>query len=197
MKQALSLALLLTVAMLSGCAQNVELIKSMSVATRNDIFQELPEKAAIPEGYADLFISASLKTHMPGLYPFEKKPHGTTDYILLLNIDGQATRIRGDLKEEKSEPRFVRDPEAGEGIRYNFRKNVRLKAGTHKIAVAIPDDGIIIVNEFTLLEGSTNYLVLEPVYGRTAVRQRPGFYGLTSFSQGMTGIKAYLNGRAL
>lgn len=197
MKKALLLALVMALAMLSACTQNVELIKSLSITTRDNVFQELPEKAAIPQGYADLYISASLKTHKPGIYSFEKKPHGTADYMLLLNIDGQATPIKGMLKKEDSEPRFFRDPEAGEGIRYTFRKDVRLKAGPHRIAIAIPDDAVIIVNEVTLLEGSTNFLVLEPVYGRTPGRQRLGFYGQTSFFQGMKGFKTYLNGHPL
>ncbi|MBT1074249.1 hypothetical protein [Geobacter grbiciae] len=197
MQKAIFLALLLIAAMLSACAQNVELIKSASVTTRNDVFQELPEKVAIPPGYADLYIFASLKTHRPGVYPTEKKSHGTAEYMLLINIDGQATRIRGKLKEEESEPRFLRDPEAGEGIRYNFRKDVRLRAGPHRIAVAIPEDDIIIVNEVTLPEGSSNILLMEPVYGTTAMRRRPAFYGGTSFTQGVKGFKAYLNGRPL
>lgn len=197
MKKTLFGALVLAVVIMGGCVRNVELIKSMSVTTHGDVFRELPEKAAISLGYADLRISASLKTHSPGIYTFEKKAHGTAAYMLLLNIDGQATHIKGELQEEDSEPRFVRDPEAGKGIRYTFRKDIRLKAGPHRIAVAIPDDDIIIVNEVTLLEGSANSLVLEPVYGKTARKQRPGFYGLTSFSQGMKGLKAYLNGRPL
>ena len=197
MKIRLFLTLLLTVTMLSACARNVELIKSMSATTRNDVFQELPEKPALPSGYADLQILASLKTHKPGIYPFEKKPHGTADYMLLLNIDGQATNIQGTLKEEDNEHRFFRDPEAGEGIRYTFRKDVRLKAGTHKIAVALPTDDVITFSEVTLLEGSTNFLLLEPIYGGIPGKQRPGFYGLTSFTQGIKGLKAYLNGRPL
>ena len=178
-------------------AKNVELIKYMSATTRDDVFQELPEEAAVPSGYADLNILASLKTHKPGIYLFEKKLHGTADYKLLLNIDGQATYIKGELMEEASKARFFRDPEAGEGIRYNFRKDLRLKAGPHRVAVSIPDDAIIIVKEFNLLEGRTNLLLLEPVYGRTQGKQRPGFYGQTSFTRGINRFKAFLNGRTL
>lgn len=197
MKRTLIVALLLALAMLSACARNAELIKSLSTTTRDGVFQELPEKADIPTGYADLYIFASLKTHKPGIYPSEQTPHGTADYMLLLNIDGQTTRIKGTLKEEDSESRFLRDPEAGEGIRYNFRKDVRLKAGPHKIAAVIPDDDIIVINEITLTEGSSNILFLEPVYGAAVRRQRPTFYGVTSFFQGIKGLRAYLNGRNL
>lgn len=197
MRKARSLSLLLTMVILSGCAKNVELIKSMSATTRDDVFQESPEKAAIPSGYADLNISASLKTHKPGIYPFEKKAHGTADYMLLLNIDGQATHIIGELKVEDRGASFPGDPEAGAGIRYNFRKVVRLKAGPHRIAISIPDDAVILVKEIGLLEGNANILMLKPVYGRTQEKQRIGFYGRTSFTQGVNGLKAFLNDRAL
>lgn len=197
MKRTFFAALLLALAMLSACAQNVELIKSLSATTRDDVFQELPGEAAIPTGYADLCISASLKTHKPGIYPSEKKPHGTADYMLLANIDGQATHIKGALKEESSEPRFPFDPEAGEGIRYNFRKDLRLKGGPHKIAVMIPDDDVLVFKEVFLSEGSSNFLFLEPAYGAAVNRQRPRFYSITSFFQGIKEFRAYLNGRSL
>lgn len=190
------LLLLLTVSILSACAKNVELIKSMSTTTRDNVFHESVGEAAIPSGYAHLNVLASLKTHKPGLYPFEKKAHGTADYMLLLNIGGQAMHIRGELKVEDSAG-FSRDPEAGEGIRYNFRQGVRLKAGRHKIAVAIPDDEVVFVSDIVLSEGSTNVLMLEPVYGRMQEKQRPGFYGRTSFTRGIDGFKAFLNGSAL
>lgn len=108
------------------------------------------------------------------------------------------TDIReSSLYEENIEPRGLRDPEAGEGGTIHFQEGCTSQSRPLQIAVAIPDDAIIIVNEVTLLEGSTNFLVLEPVYGATTGRQRPGFYGQTSFSQGMKGFKAYLNGRPL
>lgn len=172
----------------------MELIKSASVTTRDDVFQELPEKAAISAGYADLYILASLKTHKPGIYPFEKKPHGTADYMLLLNIDGEATPIKGTLKEENSEARFPMDPEAGEGIRYRFGRDLRLKAGTHRVVVAFPDDGVAVEREITLSEGKNN-LVLEPIYGATPGKQRPGFYGITSFKEGIKWFRLKLNGQ--
>jgi len=196
MREVRLLLLLLTVSMLSACAKNIELIKSMSTSTRDNVFQESVGEAAIPSGYAHLNILVSLKTHKAGLYPFEKKAHGTADYMLLLNIDGQATHIRGELTVEDSAG-FSRDAEAGEGIRYNFKKGVRLKAGRHRITVAIPDDEVVFVGDIVLSEGSTNVLVLEPVYGRMQGKQRPGFYGRTSFTQGIDGFKAFLNGRAL
>jgi hypothetical protein len=128
---------LLTIVTLSGCTHFEERLKSVSVSTKQDVFQEAIENSPIPAGYADITIVASLKTHTPGLYLFENSPHGTPDYQLLLNIDGQATKIKGGLREEDIQHRATRDPEAGRGIRYTFNRNLRVKSGPHKIAIAL------------------------------------------------------------
>ena len=89
------------------------------------------------------------------------------------------------------------DPEAGEGIRYRFNKRLQLKAGAHRIVVALPDDGIAAEREIILAEGNVNSLVLEPVYGAAAYKRGPGFYGVTSFTKGVSGFRLILNGKAI
>lgn len=180
---------------ISACAGNSAFIKASSTSIRSDVFQELSNGDPIPPGYADLRIDSSLKTHRP--YPSENKSHGTPEYRLLINIDSQAVQVQGSLHEENIEPRQLRDPEAGEGIRYRFSKKLRLKAGTHKIIAAIPEDGIAVGGEITLAEGSSNSLVLEPIYATTAGKRRLGFYGVTSFIEGIKGFKVVLNGKLL
>ena len=197
MKRRFFWGLLVAMTLVNGCATSSELIKKSSVSTRNDVFQEMSDGGTIPQGYADLRIISSLKTHKPGIYPFETKSHGTTDYALLLNIDGQAVQINGSIVEENIEPRSFRDPEAGEGIRYKFRKNMRLKAGPHKVIVAIPEEEIAVEREISLTEGSSNGLVLEPIYGSVRGNQRPGFYGVTSYNEGIKGFRVLLNGSNL
>ncbi len=188
--------LCVVMALLSGCAANTELLARSSVSTHNDVFEELWAGGPVPRGHADLHIALSMKTHKPGIHSAEDT-HGTQDYRLLLNIDGQAVRLRGTLCEENIEPRGLRDPEAGDGIRYRFRKSLRLETGAHKIIVAIPDDGIAVEREITLVEGGVNNLVLEPVYGTDNARQRPGFYGVTSFTQGLKGLRVVFNGNSI
>jgi hypothetical protein len=196
MKKVIGYGLLAALMVTSGCATTPELIKASNISSRSDVFQELTDGGAIPRGYADLRIVFSLKTHRPGLYS-EKDPHGTAAYLLLVNVDGQVVRVGGMTAEESSEPRSLRDPESGEGIRYRFDKRVRLKAGTHKIAVALPEDDVAVAREVKLAAGSSNTLVLEPVYGATAMRIRPTAYTETSFSEGIKGLLAILNGRPL
>lgn len=199
MKRMILPAMIAAVVIMSGCAKSPALIKATSTSVRDDVFQEL-EKGShpVPTGYADLRITSTLKTHKPGIYPYDKnKAHGTTDFMLLLNIDGQPVQIKGAVSEENIEPRSLRDPEAGEGVRYRFQKNLRLKSGAHRVIVAIPDEEIADEREINLVDGSHNSLVLEPLYGSAIGKQQPGFYGVTSFYQGIKGFWVVLNGKPM
>jgi hypothetical protein len=181
---------------LGGCANNANLIKESSVSTRTDVFEETPAEGKVPEGYADLLIIASLKTHKPGIFSSSDR-HGTKDYRLLANIDGQSITLSGSLVMEDNGTREMRDPEAGEGIRYLFSKRVRLKAGAHGVVIALPDDDVAVEVEIELAEGSRNTLHLEPLYGLKREKQRPGFYGDTTFSEGIREFRAFLNGKQI
>ena len=199
MKRIKLFTLVIALIVINGCAKSPAFIKASSTSVRDDVFQELEKSShPIPKGYADLRITSTLKTHKPGIYPYDNnKAHGTTDFMLLLNIDGQAVRIKGIASEEDIEPRSLRDPEAGEGIRYRFQKNLRLKSGAHRVVVAIPEEEIADEREINLVEGSINSLVLEPLYGSAIGKQRPGFYGVTSFYQGIKGFRVLLNGKPM
>lgn len=191
-----SLLLMLSLMVLSGCAESSALIKANSTSLRTDVYEELTNGATAPQGYVDLRITATLKTHRPGIYS-ASDIHGTPDYKLLLNINGQAVLLRGNLQSENSESRGVVDPEAGDGIRYQFSKNLRLKAGAHRIVVALPDDGIAVAREITLVEGSMNNLVLEPIYSTKPGKRRLGTYSTTSFIEGIRSLRVMLNGKEI
>jgi hypothetical protein len=190
------LLLMMSLVVVSGCAENSALIRKNSISTRSDVFEEPAKGEIAPTGFTDLRITGSLKTHKPGAHSVADS-HGTPDYNLLLNIDGQATVVRGMLQKENSEPMKLVDPEAGNGVRYRFSKRLRLKAGIHRIVVAIPHDGIAVEKEVILLEGNGNSLVLEPVYCSTAVSRQPGAHGATNFKEGIRGIRLTLNGREI
>lgn len=192
------LLLMLSSMVLSGCAESSALIKANSTSIRTDVFEELTNGEIAPQGYTDLHVFATLKTHKPGMYQFEKTPsHGTPEYRLLVNIDGQAMKLQGILQKENIEPRWLRDPEAGDGIRYRFGKNLRLRAGAHNIVVALPDDGIAVEREIDLAEGRAN-LVLEPIYSTKPGKRRPGTYSsTTSFIEGISSIRLILNNREI
>ena len=189
--------LLLGLLIVSGCAKNTELVQACGNSLRGDVFCEVSTVGSVPQGYADLLVVSSLKTHKPGYHHPDEKFHGTSDFKLLINIDGQAGFIVGSLGKENIEPRRLRDPEAGDGIRYQFRKNLRMKAGTHKIVVVIPDDEIVEERELTLTGGSVNILVLEPVYGTKRSGGRMTTMIDKDFYEGIEGFRMILNGKTL
>jgi hypothetical protein len=194
------LALLILVPAIGGCTSTRDLIRSKNVGTREDVFTELADKTPIPKGYADLRILSSLKMHKPGYYVLDDKTHGTSDYMLLINIDGQAVRVTAALDEEVGTAGEAGTPETGEGIRYVFKKDVRLAAGAHKVLVALPEDDVAVEKEITLRERSDNILVLEPVYHaakKAGVRDSVYVRGDPSFYKGIWKLVVVLNGRVI
>jgi len=169
---------------LNGCAQSSALLKAGSTSVRTDIFQELTNGGPVPGELADLHITATLKTHKPGVYS-AKDLHGTPGYTMLVNVDGQAVVLLGSLQKET------------DGVRYSFSKDLRLKAGTHSIVVALPADKIAVEKEVTLVKGEMNNLALEPVYGTISEKRRPSASKISSFEEGIRGIALTFNGRSI
>ena len=180
---------------ITGCATNK--IATMSVEGRNDVFQEVMHKEPVPAGYADLTIVSTLKTRKPGDILWTTTSHGTPEYSLLLNIDGQATRLKGDLTEEKPSSERPWNPAEGVGIKYFFKIKLRLKPGLHRVFVALPEDGVYLDREITLLEGSDNVLNLTPVYGKRKICKLPGLNEVRCFNEGIKGFNGYLNGQEI
>jgi hypothetical protein len=83
------IVLILTLATFtSGCTR--ENIQAMTKDSCQGMFQEYLENNPIPQGFSELTIISSLKTPEPGIYPFGSKIIVTPDYVLLIDIDGQA-----------------------------------------------------------------------------------------------------------
>ena len=194
MKGSFWLTLIVTL-LLSGCSRNI--ITVMSKETRKNVYQEIPEASKIPVGYAELIVSASLKTVKPGSYPSENGVRGTPAYVLLVNIDGQVTSVSGNMMEENSDPRWPGDPDAGDGIRYLYQKNLLLNAGHHKVFVALPEEGIAVQRDLDLTEASIKVIKLNPIYGSKKPEGKPGLglFSSSSFKQGIDGFYVTLLSR--
>ncbi len=181
--------------LISGCStQN---INTMSNGVRQDIFREESCNDPVPAKNSDLIVVSSIKARKPGNILWEKTSRGTSDYILLLNIDGQVTRVKGDFVDGKNAATGTWNPEAGEGIRYIFKNDLCLSAGTHKIFMALPEDGTSWAGEITLSAGTYNVLEMTPVYRRRQAERLPALNAETSFSEGIRGFRAYLNGKEI
>ncbi|GLI37965.1 hypothetical protein KI811_09730 [Geobacter hydrogenophilus] len=181
---------------LGGCAGTAELAKTASLATRQNVFVEKQQGQLLPSGCAELRVVSSLKTHKPGIYS-EQDIHGTPGYKLLINIDGQVAVLSGDPRPELREPVGLRDSEAGEGMRYRFTRTLYVRAGAHRVVIALPADNIATERKIVLSEGSSNTLVLEPGYGTTPPRSRPWNYSVTDFKEGIRSLRVVLDGEAI
>lgn len=181
-----------------GCSRNAGMMKSPDTPVRNDFFTVQSEPSPVPAGHADLTIVSSLKTHLAGAHSFGDRKHGTPDYQVSVIIDGQEVKLRGEVREESREPLGIRDPEAGRGARYLFRKELRLKAGVYRVVAAIPEDGVRVEWEISLIEGSRNTLTLAPIYRSTEWKAKAPFSGgLTSFREGLRSFRMLLNGEEI
>ena len=107
--------------------------------------------------------------------------------------DGQAEKLKGAMTEEHTLDERPRTPETGNGIRYRFRKVLRLTAGNHKVFVAVPDDDVAVEVEIRLEDGTRSELVLEPVYAtwKRFGKRGPNFYSY------LTKIRLLMNGKLL
>ncbi len=165
-------------AILAGCVTTSQFMKAKSQTARNDAFSDADEKGAIPNGYADVEISASIKTHVEGYYPLESKDslHGKKGYPFVLNIDGQ-TVVWKDGGEEEILPIYRekggRDPEGGTGVRYRIHKKIRLAGGYHRVFFGLPGECYYREFDVALEEGKTYSLALKPIYKRGNVRHLP------------------------
>lgn len=185
-----------TFGVLCGCSGNKELVKAMGTSTSQCVFQEIEENVLPTPGYVDLRIYSSLKTHKPGIYS-SKDIHGTQDYMLLVNIDGQATMLTGRLSEERNEARPMRDPEEGEGIRYQFTKKLRVKTGTRRVVVALPEDDLVAEKEMIFSKGDDKTLTIEPIYCSIPGKQRSGTYCFTGFKEGIKALRLLIDGKTI
>jgi hypothetical protein len=184
-------AMTLCVFLFTGCATSLS--RQAALNSRSDVFTKVNESMAIMAGQAELSISARVKTHREFDCPINQQhSHGTPAYKLLVNIDGQALPITGELKEEKSVNATNVDQENGNGIRYTFRQRLRLAAGKHRLIVSLPDDGIAVARDILLDEKSANSLGVEPVYNTRSGPPRVG-----DFHEGIKGLTLYLNGSLL
>lgn len=196
MKRITLLAVMLAVVIVTGCSKNTGLVRTCGTNLRSDVFCELKDPSPVPQGYADLSVESSLKTHKPGYHQAVDR-HGTSELKLLINVDGQAAIISGKIRKENIEARRLSDPEAGDGTRYFFRTNLRLKAGAHKIVVAMPENEFAEERQLVLTGRSSNRLVLEPVYGTKRTSSRRSLGAERDFLEGIEGFRVLLNGKSL
>jgi len=164
-------AVVLMLAILSGCGAAARTIAARSTNEKSDVFTEVAGSEAAPAGYADVLITANIKTHLEGFYKaeFKTSSHGKETYPFLFNIDGQAALWKAEgkkheLPEYDAYGHTSKDPEAGAGIKYVLNKKIRLRVGPHTLFFGLPEDDYYREVVINVKEGDSQMLEFRPEY---------------------------------
>lgn len=181
-----TLLIALLLILISGCGNHLKEIIAKSQSTRSDVFIEIKDDEAIPTGYSDVIIKMSIKTRPSGFYLWESKGScsGKTGFPFVFNIDGQAVVWKIDGQEEITstyDEKGMRIPDGGKGMRYILNKKIRLRTGSHKLFLGIPEDEY--AREFIIsVKDRVSILEFNPVYRKDRGRTSPSFlYGIQAF----------------
>lgn len=190
------LEVVLLLMIFAGCGATAKVIAARSQSERADVFTEVTDAGAKPQGFADVVIKASIKTHVAGYYSneLETSLHGKPGYPFMLNIDGQAVVWKVDGKKDV-DPAYdelgntSRDPEAGTGVSYILERKIRLREGAHKVYFVLPEDDYIVDVVIALRSGQEAVLEFKPLYWHKNVP-----YHIPTFLKGVRTYEIYLNG---
>lgn len=176
--------LIASLLLLGGCAAN-QTVRQLETPNAQGGFQVVKDADGQPSaGYGDLKIALNLKTRNPGTFLVDTTGYGTERYKLQIGINGQTETIAGVMTPESGEYKGSKDPEAGNGVRYRFAKTLRLPVGEHRLVLALPGDTVVFEHVVTIRHG-VSVLNLQPVYGRKDSHRMIGFYGDTTYYEGV------------
>ena len=102
--------------------------------------------------------------------------NGQKDIQPIHNQDGKASR----------------DPDAGEGIKYNLEKKIRIRTGTYKVFFGLPDENYDREVEIPIQNGKTYILEFKPVY---KYKTKP--IRIHNFLKGIKEFKVDLDGKSI
>jgi hypothetical protein len=178
------------VVLAANCGAAREQIRTQSLTEREGIFQEMTTADGPPPGFADVVVKASLKTHLSGegaLLESRNSPHGGEFYHFVLSIDGQEVtwKVPGQ-RENLSVAKDRHSQDEGYGMKYGLEKRIRLRAGTQRIFLGVPEENYAKTVTVNLQEGKSHTLEFQPIYPRHK-------QGHPAFRLGFLGFNAVFN----
>jgi len=195
MKKVIFLAFILSGFVFGGCATHTavkEQIQRKSIA-QGSVFEELRD-GQVRAGYVVLTIRASMKTPKEGYYLFESKDslHGKPQYPFIFNIGGQGAvwmaNGKPDLQQKIVDGR--KNPEGGEGVKYDLERKITLEPGSYKIYLGLTGEAFEKEITVNLTDQPQNVLEFLPVYRRDRIRGK-------SFYKGISNFEVFLNGKRI
>jgi hypothetical protein len=154
---------------------------------RKDIFHVVREGAPIGADEVLVTISASIKTHRESSITFEPAKHGSDDYLLVVDIDGQSLNLPAQITEETTVADPQTDPESGTGVRYSYMATVGLRPGRYNVTAYLPTENVLTSQEVQISGGSGN-ITVKPLYRGLAGRKPASLRWVPTFRDGVNGL---------
>jgi hypothetical protein len=181
----LGVALLIVLAFF-GCAQVSQERIMQRASEKAFSFEEINEKESqIPEGYSELLIKASIKIPQEETYVFKTRPPGyeNLQYPFVFNINGQGVlwSVNRTFDEQAMYIRHKINPEGGVGLICRLEKRIRLKSGSYKVYMGLPEEEFETSVTISLADGSSNVLEFKPIYWWHRTRDRTFRNGISHF----------------
>ena len=181
------LVVLLTTLVFFGCAHVTREGIMQRASEKASSFKEINEKdSQLPEGYSELLIKASIKIPQKEFYLIKTRPprDENSQYPFVLNINGQGVlwMVNCTLDKQRTYVNNKRNPEGGEGLICRLEKRIRLKSGSYKVYLGLPEEEFETEVAISLADGSSNVLEFKPIYWRLpGSNQRTFWNGISSF----------------
>lgn len=193
MERTSCLAALLTTLFFFGCAHVTQEQIMQKASEEASSFEEINEKDnQLPEGYSELLIKASIKIPLKEFYLIKKRPprHEHSQYSFVLNINGQGVlwTVNCTLDEQRMYVYNRRNPEGGEGLICRLEKRIRLRAGSYKVYLGLPEEKFETAVAISLVGGSSNVIEFKPIYWQFGDNLRTFWSGISNFD-------IFLNGK--
>jgi hypothetical protein len=192
----LGVGLLITFAFF-GCAHVTREQIMQRASEKASIFEEINQKESqISEGYSELLIKASIKIPQEETYLIKTRPpeYENLQYPFVFNINGQGVlwMVNRTFDEQRTYINNKRNPEGGVGLICRLQKRIRLRSGSYKIYLGLPEEEFETEVAISLVDGSSNVLEFKPIYWRSGDNRRMFWKGISSFDIFFNG-KPYLS----
>jgi hypothetical protein len=159
---------------------------------RSDVFQIVPEGSPAGADGVLVTVSASIKTHTESTLLIEPAQHGSDDYRLVVDINGQSIDLPVQTAEETTDSDPRTDPESGAGLRYIYKATVRLRPGSYTATAWLPTENVITSQEVQI-SGSSRNITIKPFYRGSAGRKPASLRWLPSFRDGVSSLSISVN----
>ena len=189
-------ALLITLVFL-GCAHGTRERIMQKASEEASSFEEINEKdSQLPEGYSELLIKASIKIPQKEFYLIKTRPprYENLQYPFVFNINGQGVlwMVNRTFDKQRTYINNKRNPEGGEGLICRLEKRIRLRSGSYKVYLGLPEEEFETAVAIFLPDSSSNVLEFKPIYRWHGIYHLMFWNGISSFDIFFNG-KPYLS----